>query len=126
MRQLRTIALLPSEQLLRELLLDCRDAILGTPKLEIWISGGWVRDRLLGLPCSDVDIALSTMTGEQFGAVLTEFFKNDEKYRQRALELGAPSIKFGSFHTTKKNLRKSKKLVTAAGNVFGLGLDWSI
>lgn len=36
--------------------------------MDHWLLGS---DRLLDIPCSDVDIALSTMTGEQLGNILT-------------------------------------------------------
>ncbi|ENH62962.1 CCA tRNA nucleotidyltransferase, mitochondrial [Fusarium oxysporum f. sp. cubense race 1] len=107
--QATTIDLLPAEELLRDLLLECRQQ-LATPELEVWITGGWVRDRLMGIPCSDLDIALSTMTGEA-------------SYQQRALDLGIEFKKFNGFHSTKKNLDKSKKLETAVGRIFGLDLD---
>ncbi|KAI0972315.1 putative poly(A) polymerase [Xylaria arbuscula] len=114
----RSIILRPAEKLLRELLLDCRNNIqesrVSSANLEMWITGGWVRDRLLGIPCSDIDIALSTMTGERFSHFLTEFLhKNEELYKKRATELKVPCAKFSGFHTTKKNLGKSKKLETA-------------
>ncbi|KAJ3509154.1 hypothetical protein NM208_g15707 [Fusarium decemcellulare] len=118
-----SIDLLPAEELLRDLLLGCRQE-LATKELEIWITGGWVRDRLLGIACSDLDIALSTMTGVQFGNLLTEFLKqNEASYRQRALDLGVEFNEFNGFHTTRKNLDKSKKLETAVGRIFGLDLD---
>ncbi|KAH7244020.1 uncharacterized protein BKA55DRAFT_691833 [Fusarium redolens] len=111
--QATTIVLLPAEELLRDLLLGCRQQSV-TQELEIWITGGWVRDRLLGIPCSDLDIALSTMTGVQFGNLLAEFLEqNEASYRQRALNLGIEFKKFNGFHTTKKNLDK----------IFGLDLD---
>ncbi|KAG7413595.1 CCA tRNA nucleotidyltransferase [Fusarium oxysporum f. sp. rapae] len=105
--QATTIDLLLAEELLRDLLLGCRQQ-LATPDLEIWITGGWVRDRLMCIPCSDLDIALSTMTAP---------------YRQRALDVGIEFKKFNGFHSTKKNLDKSKKLETAVGRIFGLDLD---
>ncbi|RDA93059.1 hypothetical protein CP533_0729 [Ophiocordyceps camponoti-saundersi (nom. inval.)] len=126
-----TISLLPAEKLLRELLLGCRahiqkSGLAAANDLEMWITGGWVRDRLLGIPCSDVDIALSTMTGSQFGEALTEFFNLEENnsYRDQAsdLEIDTSSI-FTGFHTTKQNLRKSKNLETTIGKVFGLDVD---
>jgi tRNA nucleotidyltransferase (CCA-adding enzyme) len=128
-RQHETVTLLPAEKLLRELLLNCREymqksQISSAFGLEMWITGGWVRDRLLGIPCSDIDIALSTMTGEQFSYFLTEFFKqNEEQYNQRAAELGVQNTRLTGFHTTKKNLSKSKELETTIGRVFGLDLD---
>ncbi|EMT70979.1 CCA tRNA nucleotidyltransferase, mitochondrial [Fusarium odoratissimum] len=121
--QATTIDLLPAEELLRDLLLECRQQ-LATPELEVWITGGWVRDRLMGIHCSDLDIALSTMSGVQFGNLLTEFLEqNEASYQQRALDLGIEFKKFNGFHSTKKNLDKSKKLETAVGRIFGLDLD---
>ncbi|KAH7309664.1 hypothetical protein B0I35DRAFT_440426 [Stachybotrys elegans] len=118
------ITLLPAEKLLRDLLLDCRNELDDPSSLGMWITGGWVRDRLLGIPCSDVDIALSSMTGVQFGNALTSFLeKNGQSYLDRANQLGLPKSKFSGFNTTKKNLDKSKKLETAVGRLFGLDLD---
>ncbi|KAJ0147648.1 Uncharacterized protein HZ326_9720 [Fusarium oxysporum f. sp. albedinis] len=76
--QATTIDLLPAEELLRDLLLECRQQ-LATPELEVWITGGW----------------------------------NEASYQQRALDLGIEFKKFNGFHSTKKNLDKSKKLETA-------------
>ncbi|KAJ4143493.1 CCA tRNA nucleotidyltransferase, mitochondrial [Fusarium oxysporum] len=69
--QATTIDLLPAEELLRDLLLECRQQ-LATPELE-----------------------------------------NEASYQQRALDLGIEFKKFNGFHSTKKNLDKSKKLETA-------------
>ncbi|KAM3513262.1 hypothetical protein MY11210_003128 [Beauveria gryllotalpidicola] len=55
----KTITLLPAEQLLREFLLESSQSF---PGLEIWVTGGWIRDRLLGIPSSDLDLALSNLT----------------------------------------------------------------
>jgi hypothetical protein len=35
-------------------------------KTELRVAGGWVRDKLLGRPCDDIDIALSNVTGKVF------------------------------------------------------------
>ncbi|KJZ71012.1 hypothetical protein HIM_09591 [Hirsutella minnesotensis 3608] len=137
-RQNETITLLPAESLLRTLLLDCReemaksqaaassDGVTDTSasELEIWFTGGWVRDRLLGIPCHDIDIALSTMTGQKFGDYLADFFKrNEAKYQRLAADLGVGDTHMSGLHTTKQNLRKSKQLETTMGKVFGLDLD---
>ncbi|KAH9994428.1 hypothetical protein BJV77DRAFT_1143975 [Russula vinacea] len=37
------------------------------------IAGGWVRDKLLGSECHDIDIALENMTGHAFALEFTEF-----------------------------------------------------
>ncbi|XP_044721755.1 poly A polymerase head domain-containing protein [Hirsutella rhossiliensis] len=103
----RVIDLLPAEQLLRELLLECAQHF---PGLEIWITGGWVRDRLLGIPSSDLDFALSNVTGRRFGQLLEDLSARTEieaNYRQKAAA----------------NDKKAKKLETAGGKLFGLDID---
>ncbi|KAG6009295.1 hypothetical protein E4U21_002899 [Claviceps maximensis] len=119
----RTIDLLPAEQLLRELLLDCAQHF---PGLQIWIAGGWVRDRLLGIPSSDLDLALSKVTGREFGMFLESFSAKPEveaKYLQRAADLGIPDARFSRFYIVERNNDKSKKLETAGGKLFGLDID---
>lgn len=37
------------------------------------VAGGWVRDWILGRKSHDLDIALDTMTGQQFAEILNEF-----------------------------------------------------
>ena len=117
------IVLLPAEQLLRELLLECAQNL---PGLDIWITGGWVRDRLLGLPSSDLDLALSNMTGRAFGAFLQRFSARpdvESKYRQRAADLAIPDSRFTRFHVIEKNAGAAKNLETAGGKLFGLDID---
>lgn len=118
-----TIVLLPAEQLLRELLLECADHF---PGLELWITGGWVRDRLLGIPSSDLDLALNKLTGREFGEFLRSFSAQPEiesKYRQKAASLGIPDPRFTRFHVTEKNAGAAKNLETAGGKLFGLEVD---
>lgn len=38
-------------------------------------AGGWVRDKMLGLQSTDIDIALDTMLGAQFGQALLPFLE---------------------------------------------------
>ncbi|KAI1289051.1 putative poly(A) polymerase [Xylaria venustula] len=117
------IILLPAERLMRELLLECAQHF---PGLEIWITGGWVRDRLLGIPSSDLDLALSKVTGREFGKFLEKFCAEPEiesKYRLKAANLGIPDFKFTRFHIMERNADMSKKLETAGGKLFGLDID---
>ncbi|KAI0543542.1 putative poly(A) polymerase [Xylaria curta] len=117
------IVLLPAEKLLRELLLECAQHF---PGLEIWIAGGWVRDRLLGIPSSDVDLALSKVTGREFGKFLEKFSAEPEiesKYRSKADDLGIPVSKFTRFHVIERNANISRKLETVGGKLFGLDID---
>ncbi|CAM1511365.1 Fc.00g088780.m01.CDS01 [Cosmosporella sp. VM-42] len=48
---------------------------------------------------------------------------NEDTYRQRASNLGVQFRNFTGFHSTKKNLDKSKRLETTIGRIFGLDLD---
>ncbi|KAJ2970137.1 hypothetical protein NQ176_g8331 [Zarea fungicola] len=119
----REIALLPAEKLLREFLLECAESF---PGLNIWVTGGWVRDRLLGSPSSDLDLSLSNITGKEFGIFLEQFSARPEvttRYSRRAAELGCPDSLFTKFHIMKKNATMSKKLETAGGRLFGLDVD---
>ncbi len=117
------IILLPAEQLLRELLLECAQNF---PGLDIWITGGWVRDRLLGIPSSDLDVALSNMTGRAFGSFLQDFSARPDiasKYGQKAADLGIQDSRFTRFHIMEKNAGAAKNLETAGGKLFGLDID---
>ena len=119
----QTVLLLPAEQLLREFLLECA---LHFPGLEIWIAGGWVRDRLLGIPSSDLDLALSNVTGREFGKYLESFSAEpdiESKYCQKVAGLGIAGSRFTKFHIMEKNVGMSKNLETAGGKLFGLDID---
>jgi tRNA nucleotidyltransferase/poly(A) polymerase len=37
------------------------------------VAGGWVRDKLLGIPSKDIDITVDTMTGAEFAARLKQY-----------------------------------------------------
>lgn len=89
----RTIDLSPVEELLRKLLLDCRNHILynshDSADLDIWFTGGWVRDKLLGGESHDIDVALSSMTGFQFLEALDlhfHFFSLQGRVHRRSPE----------------------------------------
>lgn len=118
-----------AETLLRQLLLDCRAEILGrspavVPHLDMYIVGGWVRDHLLGIPCSDVDIALSSMTGVEFSRILNVFAEKEHiMYQERAKSIGIEYIKPARFNEVLKDPAMSKKLDTAVGRAFGLDID---
>src|SRR5687767_7604935 len=65
-----TMELTNNERRLRLLLLDVAKSIdetkqLSEPVVLRW-AGGWVRDRLLGIPSHDIDVAINNMTGEPF------------------------------------------------------------
>lgn len=67
----RKISLDSTEVQLFQLMRDvCRDLGLNTT---LRVAGGWVRDKLLGLPSTDIDIALDDISGEKFAALLVEW-----------------------------------------------------
>lgn len=125
-RQHTTIILLPVEQLLRQLLLEYRDEVISkdaTSKLDIWFTGGWVRDKLLGIQTMDIDAALSTMTGMQFGKGLESFYSiNGHNYIQEAKRLQVSPL-FKLYKVDKKP-EKSKHLETGTAHIFGLDVDF--
>lgn len=117
------IELLPAEQVLREFLLQAAEEF---PNLEIWITGGWVRDRLLGLPSSDLDFSLNNLTGRQFGKFLESFSARPEiqsKYGPKADKLGIPGSSSVQFTIIERNAEMAKQLETARGTLFGLDID---
>ncbi|EPZ31962.1 Poly A polymerase, head domain-containing protein [Rozella allomycis CSF55] len=75
------------------------------------IAGGWVRDKLLGISCDDIDVALDTMTGEQFAKKLDSYVN----------ELKLPHISIGVIGS---NPDKSKHLETATVKLFGHQIDF--
>ena len=66
-----------------------------TPSTEAFVAGGWVRDKLLGIPSNDIDIVLSNLSGEDFAHML-------------ARELGLKNP-----HVIRSNPEKSKHVETA-------------
>ncbi|KAG7192417.1 CCA tRNA nucleotidyltransferase, mitochondrial [Scheffersomyces spartinae] len=117
-RTIHNMILLNSkEQKIRDLLIDfCNEYNQQTNNkdpLELRISGGWVRDKLLGLESHDLDIAINTLLGEEF---VTELEKYVGKYR--------PELKMETFHTIKKNPEKSKHLETCTTKLFDMDIDF--
>lgn len=79
------------------------------------ITGGWVRDKLLGQGSHDLDIAINIMTGEQFAIGLNEYLLNNyNKYE----------ITPHSIHKIEKNPEKSKHLETATTKIFDTEIDF--
>ena len=116
------ITLLPAEKLLQQCLLDCREQIC--PKPELRFSGGWVRDKVLGLQSHDIDVALDNITGFQFGLQLQEYLQSQgTHYEAKAAELGITKA-LGGLHKIEANPEKSKHLETLTTRLFGLDLDF--
>ncbi|PYH41573.1 tRNA adenylyltransferase [Aspergillus saccharolyticus JOP 1030-1] len=130
------IQLTPLENTLKNLLLDVaqyiherastegsNDANLSNTVLRF--TGGWVRDKLLGVNSQDIDVGINNMTGYQFGLLLKEYLDipgNLDKYRKDHAS-GDLGKDFVSLHKIEANPEKSKHLETVTTNIFGLDVD---
>lgn len=134
-KALPTVQLTPIENTLKELLLDVaqyireRDIAKGgsedLPQTELRFTGGWVRDKLLGVDSHDIDVGISTMTGYQFGMALKEYLdipENLDKYKRNHPN-GELSEAIVSLHKIEANPEKSKHLETVTTKIFGLEID---
>lgn len=83
----------------------------GQEPLVARITGGWVRDKLLGNNSNDLDIAINSMTGEQFAEKLNCFLKDH-------------GLETHSLHKIDKNPSKSKHLETCTTKLFDLPVDF--
>ena len=116
----KTITLTDQEAKLRQLLLDVSEYIGtldGYARPELRITGGWVRDKLLGSQSMDVDIGINTMTGLKFGNLLKQYLDQPEinaKYDQ---------IILGRLAKIEANPEKSKHLETVTTTILGLDID---
>lgn len=130
-----TIELTRIENTLRHLLLDVVEYIrkkevkngeeIAASNLVLRFTGGWVRDKLLGIASNDIDVGISTMTGYKFGAELKEYLdipEHLEKYRNFHSDDALRSV-IGGLHKIEANPEKSKHLETVATKIFGLEVD---
>lgn len=132
-----TIHLTPIESTLRTLLLDVAQYIreqaivaggsdvVNHPETVLRFTGGWVRDKLLGVDSHDIDVGISSMTGYQFGMALKQYLdepKSLEKYK-KSLPNGEMSDAIVSLHKIEANPEKSKHLETVTTKIFGLDID---
>ncbi|KAI9724125.1 MAG: hypothetical protein M1812_000844 [Candelaria pacifica] len=142
--QARQIELTPTEARLRQLLLDVASYIdscsatngiglaetslpgtLAQDPLVLRFTGGWVRDKLLGLESHDIDVGINKMTGYQFGLRIKEFVQipgNAEKYGLDDSNTAGQN-NFGDLHKIEANPEKSKHLETVTTRIMGLDVD---
>lgn len=86
---------------------------LAEAHLVLRITGGWVRDKLLGIPSNDLDIAVNHLLGEDFAARLLAYAHTHR-----------PQLPLRAAHTIKKNPDKLKHLETCTTKLFGLDIDF--
>ena len=92
-----------------------RDATkCSSKKIVARVAGGWVRDKILGRPSDDIDIAVDSMSGFEFATLLDEYLKKK------------PESKKGSSRVTriKANPDQSKHLETATMKIMGRDIDF--
>ncbi|KAF9955708.1 CCA tRNA nucleotidyltransferase, mitochondrial, partial [Modicella reniformis] len=80
-------------------------------KVQLRIAGGWVRDKLLGLTCHDLDIAIDTMMGYDFAVLVNNFLETQGQEKRSIARIAT-------------NPEKSKHLETATMIVLGKPLDF--
>jgi len=149
----KTLDLTEIEATLRRLLLDVASYVDQLPSQEgedqiplpaelanepiiLRFTGGWVRDKLLGIPSHDIDVAINKMTGLQFGMKLKEYLEipgNPEKYglegvattEKQSAKAGTTdkSKTVGGLHKIEANPEKSKHLETVTTRILGLDID---
>lgn len=114
-----SILLSSRESTVRQLLIDVgadidTTAPPDTQPIVLRFTGGWVRDKLLGIPSNDIDVGINRMTGFDFGNCLASFL---DRHRDRY------GILPKSVHKIESNPEKSKHLETAMTRLLGLDID---
>jgi len=121
------------ESTLRTLLLDVASYIKPHAPSELRFTGGWVRDKLLGVGSHDIDVAINDMTGYQFGLKMKEYLEqpgNSEKYgldgvatTDESSKAKGKTVVVAGLHKIEANPEKSKHLETVTTKIFGLDID---
>ncbi|KAN0061395.1 CCA tRNA nucleotidyltransferase, mitochondrial [Thecaphora frezii] len=99
----------------------------GSQRCEARIAGGWVRDKLLSKDSDDLDISVSTLTGNAFALYLQHYLASDE-FSASPLA-SSPTFLNQNKEITKiakieANPEQSKNLETATAMVLGLSMDF--
>ncbi|KAL8814309.1 MAG: hypothetical protein Q9223_006458 [Gallowayella weberi] len=116
----KTVVLSEQEATLRQLLLDVSNYIGtldGCTRPQLRITGGWVRDKLLGVGSKDIDIGIDTMTGFKFGTLMNQYLEQPETQAKYSKDL------LGKLAKIEANPEKSKHLETITTKIMGLEID---
>lgn len=114
------LSLTEKEATLQRLLLDVSQYVheieqIAKPQLRF--TGGWVRDKLLGVESKDVDVGIDSMTGLKFGLAMKRFLADENRTANYDRNIVRRIAKIEA------NPEKSKHLETATTNVLGLDVD---
>ncbi|KAK3821324.1 MAG: hypothetical protein J3Q66DRAFT_398369 [Benniella sp.] len=83
----------------------------GRKPIQLRIAGGWVRDKLLGLSCSDIDIGLESIMGYDFATLVADHLQGTSPHRKTIVRIASrPS--------------KAKYLETATMFILGFSIDF--
>ncbi|RHZ52940.1 hypothetical protein Glove_454g16 [Diversispora epigaea] len=97
--------------LLREVIESLKKRDPELPPVELRIVGGWVRDKLLGYECNDMDIAIDRMMGCEFCNEINDY-------------LTLQGVDLNRIHKIESNPDKSKHLETATTKLFENEIDF--
>lgn len=78
---------------------------------QLRVAGGWVRDKLLGKDCYDIDIAIDNMMGKEFCEKVNEYLSSTGQEVQ-------------GVHVIQSNPEQSKHLETARMKLFDMWVDF--
>jgi tRNA nucleotidyltransferase (CCA-adding enzyme) len=106
------------EENIRRVLFDAA----GTMNTELRFVGGWVRDKLLGIPSHDIDVGINNMTGSQFGLKLEAYLNEPGVLEKYPSEINGKAA-WGGLYNVEAKPEKSKHLATATAKLYGLDVD---
>jgi tRNA nucleotidyltransferase (CCA-adding enzyme) len=102
-------------------------SISNIPLLQVRIAGGWVRDKLLGRPTQDVDVAVEHLSGVAFAELVSEHCHNQLQTTTvstlQQQQQSPSSTQCSRITTIAANPEQSKHLETATMTLCGLDVD---
>jgi tRNA nucleotidyltransferase (CCA-adding enzyme) len=78
-------------------------------RIEIRIAGGWVRDKILNHASHDVDVALDSLSGLQFAAIVQRYLLQQQQLEQQMVKKQSPEEDKGSTAESSSNITTSNE-----------------